>query len=140
MEEPDPEIILPEGVYPITDTYDYYTVMVGTGVDPWSGQVAPGLYGSVVESSNDLALPLYFLVDGTVEVKNINGSLYIEVNAINSYDVPVHLVYDGTPIHSAVENVQSQLPKNDCQKRIVNGQLMLIRNGKVYNILGTNVQ
>lgn len=140
VEEPDPEIILPEGVYPITDTYDYYTVMVGTGVDPWSGQVAPGLYGSVVESSNDLALPLYFLVDGTVEVKNKNGSLYIEVNAINSYDVPVHLVYDGTPIHSAVENVQSQLPKNDCQKHIVNGQLMLIRNGKVYNILGTNVQ
>ncbi len=132
VEEADPETILPEGVYPITDTYDYYTVMAGTGVDPWSGQVAPGLYGAMGESANDLALPLYFLVDGTVEIKNNNGALYIEVNAVNSYDVPVHLVYDAST--TALDDIQT--PTENTRKIIRNGQLLILHNGETYTIWG----
>ena len=69
--------------------------------------------------------------------KDEDGNPHLEVNAYNSYGVPVHIVYDGTS--TAVENVNSQSPKNDVQKRLVNGQLLLIRNGEAYNVLGTIV-
>ena len=137
-EEVDEDIIIPVGVYPINYTEEYGTVQANPGVQ--GNGVLPSFYATIWEDGS-LEVPLWLLVSGTVEVsKDEDGNPHLEVNAVNSYDVSVHIVYDGTPIHSAVENVQSQLPKNDCQKRIVNGQLMLIRNGKVYNILGTNVQ
>ena len=137
-EEVDEDIIIPVGVYPIDYTEEYGTVQANPGVQ--GNGVLPSFYATIWEDGS-LEVPLWLLVSGTVEVsKDEDGNPHLEVNAVNSYDVSVHIVYDGTPIHSAVENVQSQLPKNDCQKRIVNGQLMLIRNGEVYNILGTNVQ
>ena len=137
-EEVDEDIIIPVGVYPINYTEEYGTVQANPGVQ--GNGVLPSFYAKIWEDGS-LEVPLWLLVDGTVEVsKDEDGNPHLEVNAVNSYDMSVHIVYDGTPIHSAVENVQSQLPKNDCQKRIVNGQLMLIRNGKVYNIVGTQVQ
>lgn len=137
-EEVDEDIIIPVGVYPIDYTEEYGTVQANPGVQ--GNGVLPSFYATIWEDGS-LEVPLWLLVSGTVEVsKDEDGNPHLEVNAVNSYDVPVHIVYDGTPIHSAVENVQSQLPKYDCQKRIVNGQLMLIRNGKVYNIVGTQVQ
>lgn len=138
VEEADPITILPTGVYPITDIGDYNTVLAGTGVDPWTGQVAPGLYASVTDvSGGSLASPLYFLVDGTVEIKNNNGSLYIEVNAVNSYDVPVHIIYDASTTgveNSIVEDVMG------ASKRMIDGQLYIIRNGKIYTAMGVHVK
>lgn len=134
VEEADPVTIIPEGVYPITNIGDYNTVVAGTGVDPWTGKVAPGLYAAVTDvSGGSLASPLYFLVDGTVEVKNNNGSLYIEVNAVNSYDVPVHIIYDAST--TGVENNIVNDMK-DASKRIIDGQLYIIRDGKSYNAQG----
>ena len=138
VEEVDPEIVLPEGVYPITSIGDYNTVLAGTGVDPWSGQVAPGLYAAVTDvSGGSLASPLYFLVDGTVEVKNNNGLLYIEVNAVNSYDVPVHLVYDASA--TGVENIDVEKMAGT-SKVIIDGQLYIIRDGKAFNAMGAQVK
>ena len=42
--------------------------------------------------SSDLTTPIYFLVGGTVEVSVEGDKLKMEVNAVNSYDVPVHVV------------------------------------------------
>jgi hypothetical protein len=137
VEEADPATILPPGVYPITSIGDYNTVIAGTGVDPWSGQVAPGLYAAVTDvSGGSLASPLYFLVDGTIEVKNNNGSLYIEVNAVNSYDVPVHIIYDAstTGVDSIVEDMMG------ISKRVIDGQLYIIRDGKIYTAMGVQVK
>ena len=138
VEEADPVTILPEGVYPITNLGDYNTVVAGTGVDPWSGKVAPGLYAAVTDvSGGSLASPLYFLVDGTVEVKNNNGSLYIEVNAVNSYDVPVHIIYD-----ASVTGVENNIVEDmmGTSKRMINGQLYIIRDGKMYTVMGVQVK
>ena len=138
VEEADPVTILPEGVYPITSMGDYNTVLAGTGVDPWSGQVAPGLYAAVTDvSGGSLASPLYFLVDGTVEVKNNNGSLYIEVNAVNSYDVPVHIIYDASV--TGLENLKVE-DMVGASKRIIDGQLIIIKDGVVYNAQGAIVE
>jgi hypothetical protein len=133
VEETDPDIVLPVGEYEINDSGDYNTVIAGQGIDMWQGMITPGFYGYVDEEGYILE-PMYFLVAGTVVVdKNSDGSLYVEVNAVNSYEVPVHLVYDGSGT-TDVEN--SQAAVNGVRKQIRNGQLIIVRDGKAFNAQG----
>jgi hypothetical protein len=137
VEEADPDIVLPVGEYEINDSGDYNTVLAGQGIDMWMGMMTPGFYGFVNEEGYILE-PMYFLVAGNVVVsKNNDGTLRVEINAVNSYDVPVHLVYDASV--TGLENLEV----NDVvatQKMIVDGQLVIIRNGKAYNALGAIVK
>ena len=136
-ETADPDIVLPEGTYEINNTWEYGTVVAGTGVDMYTGKIAPGFYGILTEDG-EITLPLYFLVEGTVEVKkNDDGSLYVEVNAVNSYDVPVHLVYDASV--TAIENISTE-DMIGFKKMMIDGQLVIIRNGKAYNAIGAQVK
>ena len=133
VEETDPDIVLPVGEYEINDSGDYNTVIAGQGIDMWQGMITPGFYGFVDEEGYILE-PMYFLVAGTVVVdKNSDGSLYVEVNAVNSYEVPVHLVYDGTGT-TDIENTQAAV--NGVRKQIRNGQLIIVRDGKAFNAQG----
>ena len=137
VEASDPDIVLPEGTYEINNTWEYGTVVAGTGIDMYTGQIAPGFYGAMTEDGY-ISLPLYFLVEGTVEVKkNDDGSLYVEVNAVNSYDVPVHLVYDASV--TAIENISTE-DMIGFKKMMIDGQLVIIRNGKAYNAIGAQVK
>jgi hypothetical protein len=137
VEEADPDIVLPVGEYEINDSGDYNTVLAGQGIDMWMGMMTPGFYGFVTEEGYILE-PMYFLVAGNVVVsKNSDGTLRVEINAVNSYDVPVHLVYDASA--TGLENIQvSDIV--EAQKMIVDGQLVIIRNGKAYNALGAIVK
>jgi hypothetical protein len=58
------------------------------------------------------------------------------VNAVNSYNVPVHSVFDGTV--TGVENVNVNI--EGVRKQIIDGQLVVIRDGKAYNALGAQVK
>lgn len=130
VEEPDPDIIVPVGVYPINYTEEYGTVQANPGV--LGDGVWPSFYAEMAEGN--LAVPLWLLVGGTVEVsKDDNGNPHLEVNAYNSYGVPVHIVYDGTP--TGLSDIQS--PTSDTQKILRNGQLLILHNGETYTILGT---
>jgi hypothetical protein len=137
VEEADPDIVLPVGEYEINDSGDYNTVLAGQGIDMWMGMMTPGFYGFVNEEGYILE-PMYFLVAGNVVVsKNNDGTLRVEINAVNSYDVPVHLVYDASV--TGLENLEV----NDVvatKKMIVDGQLVIIRNGKAYNAMGAIVK
>ena len=137
-EASDPDIVLPVGTYEITDTYDYGTVIAGMGIDMWSSTVTPGYYAGITDDGY-VTYPFYFLVEGTVEVsKNEAGKLHVEVNAINSYEVPVHLVYDDAGSATAVEDITAD--DTNIQKVVQNGQLLIIRNGKAYNAVGVQVK
>lgn len=93
LEEADAELVIPEGEYAINDSWDYGTVLASTGYDPNNG-AAPSLYATYTEDGY-LNAPLWFMVDGTVTVKHVDGQLSIEVNALNSYDQEIHIVYNG---------------------------------------------
>ena len=137
VEEADPDIVLPVGEYEINDSGDYNTVLAGQGIDMWMGMMTPGFYGFVNEEGYILE-PMYFLVAGNVVVsKNSDGTLRVEINAVNSYDVPVHLVYDASA--TGLENIQVS-GIVEAQKMIVDGQLVIIRNGKAYNAMGAIVK
>ena len=129
VEEEDPDIIIPAGVYPINDSEDYGTVMANPGV---LGAVYPSFYAELA-SNGDLMTPLWLLIDGTVEVrKNDAGQVFLEVNAVNSYGVPVHIVYDG--IAMGVADITS--PLSQPTKYIQNGQLIILKDGIKYNAQG----
>jgi hypothetical protein len=84
-----------------------------------------------------LITPLWLLVDGTVEVtKTEDGKPYLEVNAVNSYGVEVHIVYDGTT--TGLENINVNV--EGVRKQIIDGQLVIICNGKAYNAQGSHVK
>jgi uncharacterized protein YqkB len=135
----DAEITIPEGVYPINRSMALGTVYASPGLAVGGGPIQSYFCYMYVEN-NELYYDtegLYCLVDGTVTVKKVNGKLSFEVDAVNSYNVPVKLYYnvDGT----AVENITTD-HTNNVVKRLVNGQLLIIRNGKAYNATGALVK
>ena len=72
-----------------------------------------------------------------MHVENVGGKLKVEVDAVNSYDVPVTLHYEAAH-GTAVENVDKD--NTNVAKRLVNGQLLIIRNGETYNATGALVK
>ena len=126
--------VLPVGTYTINDSETSGSVLANPGVQ---GQdVYPSLYATLSPGGLD---KLYLLVGGSVEVtKNELGNLRVEVNAVNSYNVPVHIVYDDDAVHAAVENVQ--INQSTAEKQIKDNQLYIIREGKTYNVMGAEIK
>ena len=134
VEEVDEDIIVPAGVYPIDASEEYGTVYANPGVQ--GDGVWPSFYARMMEDGS-LITPLWLLVDGTVEVtKTEDGKPYLEVNAVNSYGVEVHIVFDGTA--TGLENINVNV--EGLRKQIVDGQLVIIRDGKAYNAQGAQVK
>lgn len=135
LTEPDAETIIPEGTYEINGTWLDGTVLASTGID-WDGSVIPSYYAGYSDSW--LVEPFYFFQTGTVVVaKDAEGDLAFEINALNSCGISVHIVY-GNAL-SGLENIQVS-GIVEAQKMIVDGQLVIVRNGKAYNALGAIVK
>ena len=134
-EEVDEDIIIPEGIYPINYTEEYGTVQANPGVQ--GNGVLPSFYAKIWEDGS-LEVPLWLLVGGTVEVrKDEQLNAHLEVNAYNSYGVPIHIVYDGSG--TDVENIGTT-PNIIIKKVMINGQLMILHNNKVFNTIGASIK
>ena len=134
LTEPDAETIIPEGTYEINSTWFDGTVLASTGME-WDGSVIPSYYARYVDGW--VAEPFYFFQTGTVEVtKNADGKLSFEINALNSCNIPVHIVYDAAA--AGVENID--VNKAGVHKQMIDGQLVIIRDGKAYNAVGAQVK
>jgi len=120
----DDEIVIPEGEYTIDDYGDYWSVIKG------DGSLGKSFYST---HDGEYFTSLYFLVDGTVVVSKKDGKLHLEMHAVNSYDVPVHVVYDPS---SATGVTNTQSPNTNPQKVLRHGQLLIEREGKMYNAQG----
>lgn len=132
--ESDPETIIPEGTHEINNTWFDGTVLASTGME-WDGSVVPSYYAGYTDGW--LVEPYYFFQTGTVEVtKNADGKLGFEINALNSCNIPVHIVYDAAV--SSVENIDVNVV--GVKKQILDGQLVIIRDGKAYNAIGAQVK
>jgi hypothetical protein len=132
--ESDVETIIPEGTHEIDSTWFDGTLLASTGME-WDASVMPSYYARYADGW--VAEPFYFFQTGTVEVtKNIDGKLNFEINALNSCNIPIHIVYNSAA--TDIENIGTSVV--DAEKQIVDGQLLIIRNGKVYNALGAQVK
>lgn len=131
--ELDPEIGIPAGVYPINGSWESGTTLACKGILP--DGPAPSYVCYIDQEGYLDAENLWCLVDGTVTIEKVNGKMKLEVDASNSYDYSVKLHYDGTT--TTVENIQTD--NNNCRKRIINGQFVIIRNGQTYNATGARL-
>ena len=109
------------------DSGDYWSVIKG------DGSLGKSFYAT---HDGEYFTSFYFMTSGTVTVSKKSGKLAFEVNALNSYDVPIHIIYEAST--TALED--SSRTQINSQKKIIDGQLMIIRNGKTYNALGTQVE
>ena len=126
----DPETVIPVGTYTIDDSYTPGTVLASTGINN-QGQVSLSFYANLDEEGY-LVTPIYFLVSGTVEVTNVDGNLKVEVNAVNSNDVPIHIVYDATPAEPEIEWEEMDLEITNLTTKVmeVEGKKYLQLNGR----------
>ena len=132
----DPEIGLPAGTYPIASVPALNTALASEGVDA-EGYLTPSYYATLTPYQGQLVPnKLWFLVSGQIVVEKVNGKMKLTVDAVNSYNVPVHVVYD--PTSTAVEN--TVVENNNVQKVIKNNQLLIIKEGVEYNVLGSVVK
>lgn len=131
-EKSDPDIVIPEGIYQINDEQDYNTVNASNG----NISTYPSFYATHNGNGSNFT-SMYFFVSGTVEVSKKEGKLYLEINALNSYNVPAHIIYDGST--TGIEGIRTQNAVNSL-KRIIDGQLIIIRNGKRYNAQGACIK
>ena len=130
---PDPEIGIPAGVYPINGSWESGTVLACKGILP--DGPAPAYVCFVDEEGYLDEQNLWCLVDGTVTIEKVNGKMKMEVDALNSYDYSVKLHYN--PVASAVEDITTG--NTNISKRIINGQLLIIRNGQAYDATGAKL-
>ena len=132
--ELDPEIGVPAGVYPINDSWNSGTTLACQGILP--DGPAPAYVCFVDEEGYLDPENLWCLVDGTVTIEKVDGKMQLEVDALNSYDYSVKLHYN--PVQSAVEDITTS--NTNISKRIINGQLVIIRNGQAYDATGALVK
>ena len=130
----DPDLVLPAGVYPINASWESGTTLACSGVLP-DGPLPS--YVCFVDAEGFLdPLNLWCMVDGTVTIEKVNGKMKMEVDALNSYDMSVKLHYSATS--TAVEDIN--VDSINISKRLINGQLLINRNGKTYNATGALVK
>lgn len=131
----DAEIGIPEGTYPINSSLQAGSVLASTGINPDDNSVAPSLYYTF---SGDYIDTLYFFVEGSVTVtRNKAGKLHLEINALNSYNIPIHIVYEEDPTETDIENI---IVDTNASKIVKDGQLFIMKEGIMYNVLGAVVK
>ena len=130
----DKDIVIPAGEYPVNYTNATGSVMASTGINN-NNKVYPSYYSTV--SNGTLVDPIYFMVSGKAVVENNNGELKITVDAVNSYDRPIHVVINAG-LQTAIEHVNADAA--EVSKYIQNGQMYILRNGNVYTATGALVK
>ncbi len=119
---------LPAGVYPIDHSKKANTVYACDGVK--DGSLAPSFYAHFTEEGK-VATPFYFLESGTVTVEYNGENTKITIDAKNSYNVPVHIVYDSSL--TALDHTTETVP---AAKYIRNGKLYIEAAGRIYDATG----
>ena len=69
-------------------------------------------------------------------VEKIKDHVKVTVDAVNSYGVPLHIVYEA--VSTAVDN--TIVDTNPARKLIKNNQILIIKDGVQYNVLGNVVE
>ena len=133
VDSTDADILIPEGTYKINKSFRPGTVLGNAGPDD-QNQISTPFYATADNQGN--LSNIYMWVKGTVTVAKKDGKLYLEVNAINSYDIPVHIIYD--PTLTALPNIHS--PISNTHKYIRGGQLIIRKDKHEYNAQGIQIQ
>ncbi len=133
-DDTDADIIIPAGEYTINDTYDNWTVKTSTGINSDS-ELTPSYYTTLTESGT--SKKMYFFVSGKVVVSKVNETtIRIVADAVNSYDLPIHIEYEG-PLAAAIDQTTGDNAK--AYKYISDGVLYIVKGGTIYTVMGEKI-
>ncbi len=124
------EYLIPEGVYPIDESGRTGTVSASMGV---TREPMPS-YSVLIEGADVMTETLWFMVAGEVTVSRVSGVTYVEVEAQNSYCQRIHVLIEGVQMYEGVENISADT--EGVQKVLRDGQLVIMRGGVEYGVLG----
>ena len=136
------DITLPEnadglvaGTYPISANYDIQSVHAGFYSPDYSSFI-PSYAATLIEQDGQYYYnDLWWIVSGTVIV---DANLNVTVNAVNSLGSAVTVTLAGQSGESGIEAVELDAQTN--AKRLINGNLFIIRDGKMFNGMGARVR
>ena len=133
--------------WPTEDGADTYTIIIKKGNEVFctltfnaEGQLlniafAPGRNGNhPVQYAEQAANGYRFTVTGLEE--GTDYTYDITVKDASNKTIKSHSGKFTTESLTAVENTHIQTPMTDCQKIIHNGQLLILRDGKIYTVMG----
>ena len=128
----DGETEITAGTYPIVQGNDlsnpYMTVHASEGII--AGFTTPS-YAGYLNAESELTAPVWYIMAGTVVIDEQGR---IEVKAINSAERTIHCVLRGQP--QGTESVQGD--NIQCTKVLRNGQIYLMYEGRMYDVLGVH--
>ena len=138
----DDVILIPDGRYSFASNKAANTVLAafintdnqGNVTSEGGAWVASNL---VVQGGNIVSGDIRYIVSGTADVTNSNGTLYIEVKGTNSLYKTIHFTI-GT-LYTGIEEVNMDEVK-DGQKMMIDGQLFIKRGENLYNAQGIVVK
>lgn len=131
----DANIIIPEGEYTIDDSYMPGTVKSSTGYSMWGTD--PSFAGKLeFEAGEAYYTDLWYMMEGKVTVKKTGDkAIRAEVNATNSYSMPIHIIIEGN-IPEGIEQIETAAPAT---KTLIDGQLIIRRGENIYNAVGAKL-
>lgn len=135
--EMDAVIGVPAGEYPINDSKQPGTMLASRGVLADGVTASPSYYLTLIPTEDGpLVDEAWWMVAGNAVVKNDNGKLDLTINATNSYDVPVKIYYHGaiTPVENVIATSKTT------RKCLIDGNIVIVKDGKAYTILGTAIE
>lgn len=97
--------------------------------------------GTIAASENNLFLgaenTLYF---PTEDIYILGMRAYFVVHDVPAYMIKRARIVENEQVITEIELVKSQEPKANNQKLLIDGQLIIVRDGVRYNVMGTKVQ
>ncbi|MCR4664549.1 MAG: hypothetical protein K5660_04195 [Paludibacteraceae bacterium] len=133
----DEVITIPAGRYSVSSNNVAGTMQAGEIMEEGGQAFANSSYAADIVSGNMLD-NYRFIVDGTAEVQNANGNLYIVVKGTNTFYRIVELTI-GTPPVTGFEEINMNVVQ-DGQKMMIDGQLYIKRGENLYNAQGAVVK
>lgn len=132
----DDDIVIPAGTYSLSDSKAAGTVLISPGV------IENSVYPSFLATINGQYLhDLWFPIDGTVTVEKgtINNQqvLYLTLDATNSYGAIVKATVGKKPTPTTILKTTDN---KSTTKMLKNGHLLIHREGKTYNVLGSKME
>lgn len=139
FQNPDADIVVPAGKYPVADQYYYNTIIASTGY--WADyQVFLPTYVATYEDG--YYQDFWFIVEGELNVEKIkmeDGSvkMYMELTGKNSYDRNVHVVI-GDRITTGISN--AQVVEKKTVKVVRDGKINILNGMRKYDAAGKTLK
>lgn len=120
--------IIPKGEYPIDFSETVPSMLAGTGVDS-EGKISGSFLGTIgAEGIEDL----WSLVEGKMTM--YSDKMVVAAKNGKGYNVNITIKFPTTGLTDVLKNQNIQN-----KKLLINGQMLLINNKRVFNVLGTEL-